>query len=95
MTQVIPETPANFDRTRIVERPDGIYWQDAEIAAEYGPYPSLVEAVADMQEAGSDNVATTLWDTLQEAESELGIADWIDPDTGGLAEDGVPHLEEH
>ena len=33
--------------------------------------------------------------TLQEAESELGISSWIDPDTGGPAEDNVPHIEDH
>ena len=34
-------------------------------------------------------------DGLREAESELGISDWIDPDTGGPAEDSVPHIEDH
>ena len=32
---------------------------------------------------------------LQEAESEIGIAEWIDPDTGGPAEDSVPRIEDH
>jgi hypothetical protein len=32
---------------------------------------------------------------LQEAESELGINEWIDPDTGGPAEDNIPRLEDH
>jgi len=32
---------------------------------------------------------------LQEAESELGINEWIDPDTGGPAEDNVPRIEDH
>ncbi|TMG72647.1 MAG: hypothetical protein E6H77_14645 [Betaproteobacteria bacterium] len=32
---------------------------------------------------------------LQEAESELGISEWIDPDTGGPAEDHVPRIEDH
>jgi hypothetical protein len=34
-------------------------------------------------------------ETLEEAEGELGLSDYIDPDTGGLAEDGVPRLEDH
>ena len=34
-------------------------------------------------------------ESLQEAESELGISEWIDPDTGGPAEDNVPRLEDH
>ncbi|MGE5640017.1 MAG: hypothetical protein ACM30H_07970 [Clostridia bacterium] len=32
---------------------------------------------------------------LQEVESELGISQWIDPDTGDPAEDSVPRLEDH
>ena len=34
-------------------------------------------------------------EALQEAESELGINEWIDPDTGGPAEDNVPRIEDH
>ena len=34
-------------------------------------------------------------DGLREAEAELGISEWIDPDTGGPAEDSVPRLEDH
>ena len=32
---------------------------------------------------------------LHEAEAELGISEWIDPDTGVPAEDSVPRLEDH
>ena len=34
-------------------------------------------------------------ESLQEAESELGISEWIDPDSGVPAEDNVPRLEDH
>jgi len=34
-------------------------------------------------------------ETLREAEDEVGIADWIDPETGEPAEESRPHLEEH
>ena len=34
-------------------------------------------------------------ETLQEAENEIGMADWIDPETGAPAEGlSHPHLEE-
>jgi hypothetical protein len=33
-------------------------------------------------------------DTLQEAEHEIGIADWIDAETGEPAEGDSPHLQE-
>ena len=26
MTQIIPETSADFDKARVIERPDGFYW---------------------------------------------------------------------
>lgn len=34
-------------------------------------------------------------EALHDAEQALGISEWIDPDTGGPAEDGVPRLEDH
>ena len=34
-------------------------------------------------------------EALHEVESELGISEWIDPDTGGPAEDSVPRIEDH
>jgi len=45
--------------------------------------------------AASFRRAPTLEEALQEAESELGINEWIDPDTGGPAEDNVPRIEDH
>lgn len=32
---------------------------------------------------------------LHETEAELGINEWIDPETGVPAEDSVPRLEDH
>ena len=34
-------------------------------------------------------------ETAEEAEEEVGIADWIDPETGLPAEESVPRTEEH
>ena len=79
-------------RGRIIERPDGFYWQ-AGGSEEYGPFPTLSEAEADMQSAGDGEFESS--DTLQEAESELGISEWIDPDSGVPAEDSVPRIEDH
>ena len=93
MTQKIPETPADYDRTRIVERPDGVYWQDKESGREYGPFATLLEAVQDMEADGE--AASEPGETLEEAEGEIGIADYLDPDTGQPAEDGTPRLEDH
>ena len=93
MTQKIPETQPDYDLTRIVERPDGVYWQDKESGREYGPFATLLEAVQDMELGGDRSLESG--ETLQEAEGEIGIADFIDPETGGPAEEGVPRIEDH
>jgi hypothetical protein len=78
-------------RGRILERPDGFYWEaEGEL---YGPFATLAEAEADMLSGGEPEVGDP--DVLQETESELGISEWIDPDTGGPAEDSVPRIEDH
>ena len=82
-------SPAMLEQPLIFERPDGFYWQAAPGEREYGPFATLVEAEMDMQCAGVDDAAG---ESLQEAEAEIGIADWIDPETGQPAEDSVPHL---
>jgi hypothetical protein len=84
--------PEIESRRRIIERPDGYYWQAEDAKEQYGPFVTLAEAELDMQSGGNDQ---EVGESLQEAESELGIADWIDPDTGGPAEDSVPHIEDH
>ena len=93
MKQVIPETSAQFDATRLIDRPDGFYWQEREGGREYGPFATLLEAVQDMQAV--DGEALEPGETLQEAEAEIGIADWTDPETGEPAEEDGVHLEEH
>jgi len=93
MPKVIPETPPDYDRTRILERPDGFYWQATDGGREYGPFASLLEAVQDMEAGGED--AQEPGESLQEAESEIGIADHVDPDTGEPTEEQRPRLEDH
>lgn len=77
---IIPETPANYDETRIIERPDGFFWQDRGTNKTFGPFATLLDAVQDMQY--NDDSDYEPGESLEEAEAELGIADWIDPDTG-------------
>lgn len=88
MTHVIPETPPDYDDTRITERPDGFYWQPRSCGREFGPFP--LEAVLDMQYRGSAGIEPG--ETLEEAEADLGIADWIDPETGEPAEESIPRV---
>jgi len=93
MTQPIPQTPPDFDRTRILERPDGFYWQAKDGGREYGPFATLLEAVQDMQVNGEQDIVPG--ETVEEAESEIGVAEFIDPETGAPAEEERPRLEEH
>ena len=93
MSQIIPETPPDYDKTRIVERPDGFFWLDKESGELNGPFDTLLEAVQDMEYDPESDYEPA--ESLAEAEEELGLADWVDPDTGELAEDTVTRFEDH
>ncbi len=92
---VIPEIPPELEVARILGRPDGFYWQDLETAAVHGPFPTHVEAVSDMKCSTETQIDAN--EMLRQAEEEIGIADWIDPETGEPAEEQAPHIddEEH
>ena len=89
----IPGRPLGDPRERVLERPDGFYWQSEDGKEHYGPFPTLKEAVAAMNSA--EESAYEPGETLEEAEEEIGISKWIDPDTGEPAEDSVPRIEDH
>ena len=89
----VPAAKLDEDRARVIERPDGFYWRADDNGVEYGPFPTLPEAVADMQ--SSDESTYEPGETLAEAEQEIGISDWIDPDTGQPAEESIPRTEDH
>lgn len=92
MNTTTPETPPDPVKGRTLERPDGFYWQNLETDELYGPFTTLAEAVSDMEygvESQSD-----MPESLSEMEDEIGIADWIDPDTGAPAEEQVPHIDD-
>jgi hypothetical protein len=88
----VPDTGSLQDH--VIERPDGFYWVSKDKHETYGPFATLAEAEADMLAGGVTEEAEA-GESLQEAESELGISEWIDPDTGGPAEDNVPRIEDH
>ena len=93
MSHLIPQTPPDFDQTRVIERPDGFYWQSKSGGREYGPFPTLLEAVQDLQQG--DESSFEPGETPEEAKAEIGMADWIDPDTGEPAEEDGTHTVEH
>jgi hypothetical protein len=80
---------------RILERPDGFYWESKEARTPRGPFQTRAEAEADMLAGGAAEGEFEPGESLQEAESELGISEWIDPESGVPAEDNVPRLEDH
>ncbi|MDO8264232.1 MAG: hypothetical protein Q7T21_13560 [Gallionella sp.] len=78
----------------ITLRPDGYYWQAPDGKQDIGPFESIELALADM-EGAADEQGPEPGETLQEAEDEIGISDWIDPETGEPAEgQSHPRLEE-
>lgn len=78
----------------VLKRPDGFYWQKASGELR-GPFMTRAEAEADRLAGGAAGGEFDAGESLQEAESEIGVSEWIDPDTGGPAEDNVPRLEDH
>jgi hypothetical protein len=92
MTTPIAPTPSENDQTQVIERPDGFYWQDKLTEKVYGTFPTLLEAVQDMQ--GQNDNDYEEGDSLEDAEAEIGIADWIDPETGEPATGVAPRLSD-
>jgi hypothetical protein len=91
MRQVISDV-AEYDASRVSERSGGFYWVSEDRKREYGPFATLLEAVQDMAVPVEETPEPG--ESLEEAEAEIGVSDWIDPDTGEPAEDGT-RLEEH
>ena len=79
--------------TRIVTRPDGYHWLSADGKREMGPFASYEEAELSLHADEHSEVEPE--ETLEEAESDIGIADWIDPETGGPAEEQRARIEDH
>ena len=80
------------DHARLIERPDGFYWLDKLTEKIYGPFSTRLSAMEDMQYQEDSDFEEG--ETLEEAESEIGMADWIDPDTGEPAEGSTLHLND-
>lgn len=93
-----PQTPppAEEDETApapIVMRPDGFYWLASDDLGEVGPFETYEDAQADRDAAGEEGPEPG--ETLEQAQDEVGINDWIDSQTGEPAEgQSPPHLEQ-
>lgn len=88
ITQALPDE----DQTRVIERPEGFYWQDKLTDKLYGPFATRLEAALNMQD--QDDSGFGEGESLADAEAEIGIADWTDPETGQPAEGSPPHLND-
>jgi hypothetical protein len=86
-------TQTRDDDSSLVEHPDGWYWIAPDGHQQFGPYESRSVARADRDRGNEE--APVEGETVQEAEGEIGVADWIDAETGAPAEgQSPPHLEE-
>lgn len=94
MTQPIPTTSAEYDETRVIERPDGFYWQSLDGGREHGPFPTLIDAVTDMETIDEEREGDEL-EAQRDAEDVLGVPEWVDPETGHLADDEWTRTEDH
>ena len=91
--KAIPELPEVEVALPIVNRPDGYYWQGPDGHQVFGPFETFELARADRDACDEERPAPG--ETLRQAESEIGIADWIDAETGEPAEgQSPPHLHE-
>jgi hypothetical protein len=77
--------------SRVVEHPDGWYWIALDGHQQFGPFDSMEAVLADMEPG---DAAPDAGQTLQETERVLGLGDWIDPETGELAEDTRMRIED-
>lgn len=93
-----PNDPADLDVSppdgdAVVKHPDGWYWLGDDGRQQFGPFDSAEEALADMNAASDEGLEPG--ESLHEAEQEIGVADWVDPDTGEPAEDTHTRIEDH
>jgi hypothetical protein len=88
----VTEPDADNGRDRIVARPDGYHWLTPDGKQEFGPFETVELAREDMDAADERALAPAI--TLSEAEREIGIAEWLDPETGEPAEGPSPPCPE-
>ena len=79
----------------VVEHPDGFYWLAPDGSQQFGPFATAAEALADANAAAAGESGWEPGETIQEAEQELGVSDWVDPDTGEPAEETHTRFEDH
>lgn len=95
MTKVRTSTNGSDDeQSRVVERSNGFYWKDEFQNKFYGPFPNRLEALLSMQDQTDSDTDIGEGESLEDAEAGIGIANWIDPDTGEPAQDSSIHFSD-
>jgi hypothetical protein len=82
------------EREHVVVRPDGSYWIVTDSGKDCGPFATRAEALAAIPAVDEESDYEP-GETVDEARAEIGLAEWIDPDTGEPAEEDSPRLEDH
>lgn len=85
--------PPDDEVSRVVDRPDGFYWVADDGRQEFGPFPNAAQALAAMREGSETTLEPE--QSVSEVEAEIGIAEWVDPETGQPAEEVITRLEDH
>jgi hypothetical protein len=88
----LPAEGASTSEPQVVRHPDGYYWLSD--LHEVGPFASLDDARADMQAAEMAEPGVEPGETLEQAEDDIGVDKWIDPDTGAPSEEQRPRIED-
>ncbi len=89
----VKRAPHPLVEPTIVKRPDGYYWQSEDGHQEFGPFETYEQALVDRDADSEESLAPT--SSLHESEDAIGMANWIDPETGAPAEgESPPHLAE-
>ena len=87
---VIPEHRPERAEEGLVLHPDGWYWTAPDGHQQFGPFESAEAARADRDRDEAEGPETE----RVEAEEELGVHPWLDPETGEPAEGAAPpHLD--
>lgn len=75
--ELVDDGPVDERLLRVVERPDGYHWVDAEGRQEFGPYESVEAALADMDQPGEGSIEQA--EQVELAEQALDIDARVDP----------------
>jgi len=95
--RLAPRASPSVHEPSIIERDGAFFWRDSETGGLIGPFTTLKAAAADRDSPESlvgeilDAIGA---DDLHEAETQMGIDDFIDPDTGEPLHGYQPHVRD-